>query len=365
MKWLREYALAAAKTDRIKDRTNHLSLLAAGLMGEVGSIVAEVKKAERERNAYPASQSRILEELGDFLWYYARFTSVTLPTLLSGSRKFSTVRTEAAQASVVSLALDLAATVAQVIAYTQRPKHRVTRDLNQILLKVWQCLLKLSGKLKLDLRRAAQTNLRKTESRWPLVRKYGAAFDDDALEDEQLPRKLEVEFIERGRRVVVLRCNGINFGNRITDNIQDADNYRFHDIFHFSHAVHLGWSPVMRDLLSCKRKSNPRIDEAEDGARAGILEEAIAATVFSRAKELHFFKNLDHLDYDLLKTIQGFVRGYEVARIPLWQWETAILEGYRVFRQLRANRGGTVILDLRGRSLTYIPPATGRTRKSR
>ena len=64
-----------------------------------------------------------------------------------------------------------------------------------------------------------------------------------------------------------LRCNGLNFGDRLTDNIVDPDGYRYHDIFHFAYAVHLGWSPVIRSLLRAKRKSVPATDENEDGGR--------------------------------------------------------------------------------------------------
>jgi hypothetical protein len=150
-----------------------------------------------------------------------------------------------------------------------------------------------------------------------------------------------------------MQCNGINIGDRLTDNIADADDYRFHDIFHFAHAVYLGWSPVVRALLHCKRKSDPHIDEAEDGARAAITEEAIAAVVFGRAKHLNFFEGMDHVDLGLLKTITEFTSGYEVDSVPLWQWDRAIMEGYRVFRLLRQDGGGHVTLDLAKRELNY------------
>ena len=42
---------------------------------------------------------------------------------------------------------------------------------------------------------------------------------------------------------------------------------RFHDIFHLSYAAILGWSPTVRALLRCKRKSDPRVDEVEDGGK--------------------------------------------------------------------------------------------------
>ena len=66
--------------------------------------------------------------------------------------------------------------------------------------------------------------------------------------------------------------------------------------------------------------------------------------VFSRAKEMDFFAGAEQVDYDLLKTIQEHVAGYEVDQVPLWQWEEAILEGYRVFRLLRDQRGGLVVV---------------------
>ena len=173
-------------------------------------------------------------------------------------------------------------------------------------------------------------------------------------------RGLDVEFrqIRRGsKQAVLLRCNGLNIGDRLTDNIDHPDFYRFHDVFHLAHAVYLGWSPIVRVLLNCKRKSNPRVDENQDGARARIIEEAVTAVVFSRAKETRFYDGVDHVDYDLLKTISEFVRGFEVENIPLWQWEAAILNGYRAFRALRDNGGGTVSADLINRELRYGAPS--------
>jgi hypothetical protein len=62
---------------------------------------------------------------------------------------------------------------------------------------------------------------------------------------------------------------------------------------------------------------------------------------------------VESLDYVLLKAIRELVRGYEVERRPLWQWERAILEGFRVFRELRHHRGGRVTIDLNRRSIDF------------
>ena len=64
-------------------------------------------------------------------------------------------------------------------------------------------------------------------------------------------------------RIVTL-INGRKFGDPLRDNRYEDDGYRFHDIFHLSYASVLGWSPTLRALLRCKRKSDPKIDEVED-----------------------------------------------------------------------------------------------------
>jgi hypothetical protein len=52
------------------------------------------------------------------------------------------------------------------------------------------------------------------------------------------------------------------------------------------------------------------------------------------------------------------VSGYEVEQCPLWQWERAILDGFRVFRLLRDpnNRGGLVVVNMREHTLNYKSP---------
>ncbi len=71
--------------------------------------------------------------------------------------------------------------------------------------------------------------------------------------------------------------------------------------------------------------------------------------------ELEYFKSIGNLDYSLLKAIEPQVKGYEVERCPLWLWEKAILDGYRVFRCLREQRSGIVIADLEKRSIEFKP----------
>lgn len=53
--WLTDFATSAGRTDQLVGNDDHTALLAAGLLGEMGSILAEMKKEEREREAYPSS----------------------------------------------------------------------------------------------------------------------------------------------------------------------------------------------------------------------------------------------------------------------------------------------------------------------
>ena len=63
--WLTEFATSAERTDRFLGNDDHPALLAAGLMGEAGSILSELKKEKREREAYPAYRRKMEEEIGD------------------------------------------------------------------------------------------------------------------------------------------------------------------------------------------------------------------------------------------------------------------------------------------------------------
>lgn len=356
MPWFAQYCEDAERTDQLVDHRKHVELLAAGLFGETGSILAELKKKDREKRAYPFDRERLEEEIGDVLWYLSRLIGILAP---SEATKLddSAARAEQQNGDDLANAIALGSAVGAMLDTLREDSGN---DASQRLGAIWRALGQVSAGLKIGLRDAACRNRRKTQSRWPCERRSITLFDDQFPEEEQIPRKLNVEFREIKRDdkpAVILRCNGINLGDRLTDNIGADDGYRFHDVFHFAHAVYLGWSPISRGLLKCKRKSNPAIDENEDGARAGIIEEAVSAIVFSQAKETRFYDGIDHVDYHLLKTIQGFVKGFEVDSVPLWQWEEAILNGYRVFRELRRHRGGKLTLDLFNRDLRYEAPS--------
>jgi hypothetical protein len=235
-------------------------------------------------------------------------------------------------------------------------------ELSRHLAGLLRTLLAAASALDIDVDTAARRNLVKVYSRWPLPegKAYPPPTDLGMLTNERIPRQFEI-FIEEHRvgdkTYVLQKRNGVIIGDRLTDNKAKADDYRFHDVFHIAYAVHLEWSPVLRKLFGVKRRSVPSIDHNEDGARAILIEEGIATLVFNHALELtpRFFKDLNHVSYDLLKVIQEFVRGYEVERCSLWQWQTAILDGFRMFRDLTEHRRGYIVADLDAHTLTFVP----------
>ena len=150
-----------------------------------------------------------------------------------------------------------------------------------------------------------------------------------------------------------MRWNGVPIGDPLSDNIEDSDDYRFHDVFHLANAAILHWSPTFRSLIKHKRKSNKGFDDNQDGGRAIVIEEGLTAYIFAYAKKLNFFESQNSISFDLLKVVSNFVRGYEVEECPLKLWERAILEGYTVFRQLRENGGGIVVGNREERTISY------------
>jgi hypothetical protein len=199
-------------------------------------------------------------------------------------------------------------------------------------------------------------NIAKTRGRF-IAPDYATlpTFDHDFPEEERLPDQFAITIDERSSGRSYMRLKGVFVGDPLTDNIRDPDGYRFHDVFHFAHAAILHWSPTFRALLKQKRKSNPKVDDAQDGGRAIVVEEGLTAWVFARAKELNYFEGQMGVSFDLLKTVQQFVAGYEVEACPLSLWEIAILKGYDVFRQVKSNKGGIIVGDRSKRTVEYMP----------
>jgi hypothetical protein len=173
---------------------------------------------------------------------------------------------------------------------------------------------------------------------------------------EELPRNFTVRFSEegvKGKPCVRVEVNNKQVGDVITDNAYEEDFYRYHDVFHYTFATLLGWSPCVRSMMKRKRKSDPILDEVEDGARGAITEEAISLILFSEAKKSNFFKEDEEVSPAILDIIMGMTESFEVKDRTKEEWEEAIRTGYRVFNKLVQNRGGVVKFNADNRTVEY------------
>jgi len=181
-------------------------------------------------------------------------------------------------------------------------------------------------------------------------------FDSSFPAMEQLPREFTTVFetvkIDEVKKTRV-SINDIQIGDLIDDNVIETDHYRFHDVFHYTFATYLGWSPCTRALMKRKRKSNPQIDKIEDGARAIITEESISLMIFSKAKKLNYFKGSFEVDSTLLNTITEITSNFEVNIRTKQDWQETILCGYELFRKLVKNDGGKIHFDMNKRVAKY------------
>lgn len=365
---LSDYAAEIAATDVLNP--TDFSPVLQGLYGEIGGIMATAKKHIREKSAYPGFKKAAEEEFGDTLWYLAalcRRMQIPLEEVFAEAANHGNFKSVGAASDMTEGAL----------AYIAIPIVE-PGSVDTTLVRLGQSAAALLGnsptrsdlvsfaRAYLDAIRAAELvfsevargNLRKARGAFLEPQPadlIGLDFDSDFGDEEQLPRNFKIRVNQRGSGKSYLQWNGVFIGDPLTDNIADRDGYRFHDVFHFSYAAVLHWSPVIRALIKHKRKSKPKYDEEQDSGRAIVVEEGLTAWIFSRAKELNFFEKQEKISLGILKTIGEFVSGYEVEKCPLKLWEKAILDGYAVFRQLKENQGGWIIGDREQRTIKYMP----------
>lgn len=240
----------------------------------------------------------------------------------------------------------------------ERFAERVREELGDVL---WY-LSNIASKMGIGLEEIAAANLLKVRDRWANPDARRDLFDEPFPASEQLPRRFEVQFgydQGSGKAKVLVTRDGDPVGNPLTDNSYEEDGYRFHDAYHFTFAALLGWSPVTRRNLKRKRKSDAKVDEVEDGGRGWVIEEGIAALSFAYASEHGYFTDTSRVDESLLKTVRALVATVESRLCTSKEWETAIVTGSRLWRQLRDHDGGILRGDLQTRTIEYVAPAPG------
>ena len=222
--------------------------------------------------------------------------------------------------------------------------ERVKEELGDLL---WY-LSNVATKHGLTLEEVADFNLKKTGRRWQSIssgKGHIKLFDDDFPPSERLPRQMDIS-IEQESGIAITTVDGAEYGDPLTDNRYEDDGYRFHDICHLSYASILGWSPTLRALLRCKRKSDSRVDEVEDGGRAIVIEEGISAMVFSYAERRNFLEGAEGVNYDLLRTIKEMTSHLEVSARTEGDWERAITTGFDIWRKVKVRGKGRIHADL-------------------
>ncbi|MES2850553.1 MAG: nucleoside triphosphate pyrophosphohydrolase family protein [Bacteroidota bacterium] len=287
-----EYQNLALKSEQ-KQGDEGLIISLLGLAGEAGELLSVYKKYLRDGESHQLYHRDVKEELGDLLWYLA-----------STAKNFN-----------------------------------------------------------LSLEDIAKYNLKKVEARWLtgdslLYHSDGkSCYDELSPEHEQLPRKFFVtiyDTVENNVHVARSFIDDQQVGDDLTDNSYLDDGYRFHDVFHLSYVAILGWSPVFRKNTNNKRRSNPAINEVEDGGRAAVIEEGISALVFAYAKEHNWLENITSIDDSLLKTVMGMASHLEVKNKVAAEWEITILKGFEVWRNVMKNKGGKVLIDMQEKNISYI-----------
>jgi NTP pyrophosphatase (non-canonical NTP hydrolase) len=364
---LAEYIKRVAPTDTLK--SNDLQAILFGLFGEVGSIMSTAKKLHREGDAYADYKKAVQEEFGDALWYFCavcKRLKIGMDEIFSevlGKKDYITVIAASdisgwplSNISKAKISPELDATLLKLGAAAGDLLAIQTnkKDARELLCNFADLYLKSLQATRMTFADILHKNIKKVEGRFlEYDRSTLPTFDLDFPLDEQLPQKFEISITQQKSGRAYMKWNGVFIGDPLTDNIINKDGYRYHDVFHLANAAILHWSPTFRGLIKRKRKSDKKVDEAQDGGRAIVIEEGLTAWIFARAKDLKFFEGQNGLSFDLLKTIEQFVCGYEVEACPLKLWEDAILQGYEVFRKVNEKKGGIIIGNRKARTLVY------------
>lgn len=334
-----------------------------GIIGEIGEVVSELKKHSREGAAYLGFSSRLTEEIGDVLWYVSDLATHrhirlhSLEFVASAPINLSTRR----GGEWIQIALSLSKHAGQLsqsydnLLSNIQSSNSFDAKLVNSLAGILNDLTRLTSLYDLSMPAVVAANLEKVNFRWKPPITASRQSQSEWPESEQIPMRFDalisdtcgcvstIFLLDEGRTRIELDV--------LTDNAYDSDGYRFHDIFHLAYAAVLGWSPVTRSLIDRKRKSDPKVDEIEDGGRAIAIEEGIAAMVFAYAIQHQMFQGVQTVEYSLLRTIKDMTVHLEVSVRSAAEWQGAILKGFEVWRKVRDAGGGHVYVDRASRTI--------------
>lgn len=354
----RDYQRQASRTRKLNwENMDGPHIVILGMIGELGSLASVLKKNFRDSNAYANYKKDFLEEAGDILWYVTTTATHVGLQLEEWPSAWDEETTEPECLYGLYKKLSSLLELKEQLRFPNDHDHTNTK---KIILDIYKDLRSLVQFVDSNLEEIANLNCNKILSYWCIDESLPARqFDKDFPEYERLPRKFDVDFvsIDNGGAILIM-INGFAIGDRLTDNAHSDDGYRFHDVFHLAGIATLGWSPVVRRMLKRKRKSNPRIDEVEDGARAAIIEEAIVNHIYDYARP-NFLEGMKRVDLDLINRIRDLVEGYEVSECEPWEWQDCILKSYQLFREIMIKKSGRISIDSERRLIELKPLPEG------
>jgi len=181
-----DYQQEAAKTIQLTEKAEHKHIVPfLGIIGEVGSVVTQLKIRLKDGDSFIAFEHKLKEELGDVLWY------------------ISTIATE-----------------------NNLNLEEIAR----------QNLTKIQDRFN-DPHMSSYPDF---DEGFPVHEKLPEEFEIEFVPFEE-NGKAKLKIIDKR--------TGKTIGDPLTDNNYEDDGYRFHDIFHYGYLAVLGWSPVLRKLL--------------------------------------------------------------------------------------------------------------------
>ena len=354
-----EYLDVSRRTDRIRwSEDGAWTIVPFGIIGEIGSLAEVVKKYRRDKKNYETYVIQVKEEIGDVIWYL--FASARR----AGVRDivWPIVDGECCGSDIYN-SLDKVLSGACFL-YRQRDvmesgNAAAGEDFVDSLMLVLEGLSEVACSAGLSMEEIASHAVSKNEMYWGDPSASSHCFDCTPERSfpsyEQLPRKFTIRFqeVSEGRELII-SMNGVQLGDRLTDNTHSISGYRYHDVFHMAAAAFLGWSPVFRRMLKRKRKSDPAVDENEDGARAAIIEEAVVSQVY-RYGARYDFKPTESIDEDLIKLIMEMTTEYECKNIEGRDWKHYATESIKLFGVIKDGFTGDIEFNADDKSYKISP----------
>ena len=126
---------------------------------------------------------------------------------------------------------------------------------------------------------------------------------------------------------------------------------------HLALLARFGWSPIFRGLMRkskiIKSKRPSAIDEAEDSGRPKVIEEAIIAASYVYAIKHNFLDGCNSVDLSLLRHLVEMTSDLEISDRRMWEWNSLLIDGFKIWRDLKNNNGGIIEGDLNTGKLSF------------